>query len=172
MRISKKSLVAVIALVAAASALVFALAANADHGRRGGDDDHGVRGKLFVTRLVGSVLADPAIHGVTRGGVPWDLKRGEARLNRNGEFRLKVRRLVVAGTNSARPVLTISASLFCAPDSNPDPAFTTGEVPISERGDARIRQRVTVPARCLAPVVLVHPNGGVARYIAASGWQR
>jgi hypothetical protein len=30
---------------------------------------------------------------------------------------------------------------------------------------------VTVPARCLAPVVLVHPNGNGARYIAASGFR-
>jgi hypothetical protein len=29
---------------------------------------------------------------------------------------------------------------------------------------------VTVPARCLAPVVLVHPNGNPAAYIAATGF--
>ena len=29
---------------------------------------------------------------------------------------------------------------------------------------------MTVPERCLAPVLLVHPNGGTARYIAASGF--
>jgi hypothetical protein len=170
MRISKKSLVAVIALVAAASALVFALAANADHGRRGGDDDHGVRGKLFVTRLVGSVLADPAIHGVTRGGVPWDLKRGNATLDRDGRFKLRLRRLVIAGTDNPGGVTSVSASLFCAPDSSAAPAFTTGPVPLSSDGDARIKQHVALPARCLAPVVLVHPNGLATRYIAASGF--
>jgi hypothetical protein len=155
--------------VVAISALVFALAASADHGRRG-DDDHGGPGKLFVTRLVGSVLADPAIHGVTRGGVPWDLKRGGATLGRSGRFKLRVRGLVVAGTDNPDGVTSITASLFCAPDSSAA-AFTVGPVPLSSDGDARIRQHVTVPARCLAPVVLVHPNGNGARYIAASGFR-
>jgi hypothetical protein len=168
MRISRKSFVAVIAFVAAASALVFVLGASADHGRRG-DDDHGVRGKLFATRLVGSVLTDPAIHGVTRGGVPWDLKRGEATLSRDGRFKLRVKRLVVAGTDNPDGVTSISASLFCAPDSSAA-AFTTGTVALSSEGNARIKQHVTVPARCLAPVVLVHPNGNLTRYIAASGF--
>ena len=168
MSISKKSFLAVIALVGAISALVFALAASADHGRRG-DDDHGERGKLFVTRLVGSVLADPAIHGVTRGGVPWELKRGGAKLGRGGRFKLRVRGLVIAGSDNPGTVTTISASLFCAPDSS-TAAFTTGPVPLSSDGDTRIEQHVTLPARCLAPVVLVHPNGNAARYIAASGF--
>src|SRR5712691_7831824 len=169
MRISKKSFLAVIALVAAASALVFTLGASGDHGRRG-DDDHGIRGKLFAGRLVGSILADPPIHGVTRGGVPWDLERGAAKLGRNGRFELRVKGLVVAGTDNPDGVTTISASLFCAPDSNATPAFTTGSVPLSSDGDARIREHVTVPSRCLAPVVLVHPNGTTTRYIAATGF--
>jgi hypothetical protein len=170
MRISRKVFLIVIAVATAGAALVFSLAANADHGRRG-DDDHGVRGKLFATRLVGSILADPPIHGVTRGGVPWDLKRGVATLDRDGRFKLRVRKLVVAGTDNPDGVTSITASLFCAPDSSGAPAFTAGPVPLSSDGDARIRQHVTVPARCLAPVVLVHPNGNAARYIAASGFK-
>jgi hypothetical protein len=170
MRISRKVFLIVIAVATAAVALVFSLAASADHGRRG-DDDHGVRGKLFATRLVGSILADPPIHGVTRGGVPWDLKRGSATLDRDGRFKLRVRKLVVSGTNDPDGVTSISASLFCAPDSNAAPAFTVGPVPLSSDGDARIRRHVTVPARCLAPVVLVHPNGNATRYIAASGFR-
>jgi hypothetical protein len=51
------------------------------------------------------------------------------------------------------------------------PAFTTGQVPISADGDARIRQHVTLPATCLAPIVLVHPNGGTTRYISVTGWR-
>jgi hypothetical protein len=66
---------------------------------------------------------------------------------------------------------SVSASLFCGADSERTPAFTTAAVPISEHGDARIRQNVTLPATCLAPIVLVHPNGGTARYIAVSGWR-
>jgi hypothetical protein len=39
-------------------------------------------------------------------------------------------------------------------------------------GDAHIRQMVTIPSRCLAPVVLVRIQGtaGPGSYIAASGF--
>jgi hypothetical protein len=118
---------------------------------------------------VGSVLSDPDIHGVVRGGVPWD-GGGRARLSRHGRFELRVRGLVVSGTGNADGVTSITASLYCAPDSDPSAAFTTSSVPLSSHGNARIRQHVTVPTRCLDPVLLVHPNGLDSRYIAASGF--
>ena len=40
----------------------------------------------------------------------------------------------------------------------------------SQSGNARVRQHVTVPSRCLTPVLLVHPNGGAGAYIAATGF--
>jgi hypothetical protein len=30
---------------------------------------------------------------------------------------------------------------------------------------------LTLPATCLAPSFVIHPNGGTARYIAVSGWK-
>jgi hypothetical protein len=160
MTLSKRFLLAAV-LVAAA---VFATAAAADHG--GGSHEHG---KLLRAHLVGSILSDPPIHGVTRGGVPWE-GRGTASLDRGGRFELRIRGLIVAGTDNADGVTAIRVSLFCAPDSNTVPVFTTDSVPLSADGDARVRQVVIVPARCLAPVLLVHPNGNLARYIAASGF--
>jgi len=38
------------------------------------------------------------------------------------------------------------------------------------RGNARMSGTITLPAKCLAPIVLVHPNGSDAAYIAASGF--
>ena len=41
---------------------------------------------------------------------------------------------------------------------------TTGQVPISRDGDARIRDNsFDVPPTCLSPVILVNPNG-IANY--------
>jgi hypothetical protein len=162
MRSSKR----LITIAAAVAAAVFAAAAAADHG------DHGGRGNgrtLLRAQLVGSILTDPPIHGVLRGGVPWD-GGGRARLDRRGRFELRVRGLVVSGTGDPDGVTSITASLFCAPDADLTPAFTSGAVPLSHNGNARIRQHVSVPARCLAPVLLVHPNGNTGRYIAASGF--
>ncbi len=166
---SNRLLLTLVSLLAVAS-LVFAAVASGDHGR-GRKDHEGHGAKVFRSSLAPSVPTDPAIHGKGPGGVPWSLDRGEVSIDGTGEFRLRLDGLVITGTNSARPVTTVSASLFCAPDANTAPAATTSTVPISDDGDARIRERIALPASCLAPVVLVHPNGGTARYIAASGWK-
>jgi hypothetical protein len=163
--LSKKLLATGVALAAA----VFVAAAAADHGRGGDGDHHGGGRTMLQTQLVGSTLSDLPIHNVMRGGVPWD-GGGSATLRRHGRFELRVRNLVVSGTGNADGVTSITASLYCAPDSDATAAFTTQSVPLSPDGDARIRQHVTVPARCLDPVVLVHPNGMDSRYIAASGF--
>jgi hypothetical protein len=159
-------------LLAAASvfaAMVFVTAAAADHGGRGEHHGRGHGRTILQAKLVGSIPSDPAIHGVLAGNVPWD-GGARATLDRRGRFDLRVRGLVITGMGNPGPVTSISASLFCAPDSNATPAFTTDSVPLSMRGNARIREHVTVPDRCLAPVLLVHPNGNTSRYIAATGF--
>jgi hypothetical protein len=165
--------VGLFAAVLAATSMTFAVTAL---GSRGGDDGGDARGQrghgVFRASLVGSLPTDPAIHGVTPGGAPWALERGAVRLKRDGRLRLRVEGLVIPpprGTNTAGGVTTITASLFCG---SATPAATTGAVPLSQAGDARIDERLTLSGVCLAPVVLVHPNGAAARYIAASGFGR
>ena len=162
MRLTKRSVLAAM-LVAAA---VFVTAAAADHGDRGRKH----HGPLLQQRLIGSVLSDQPIHGATRGGLPWD-GTGTATLERRGRFEVRIRGLVIAGTNNPGPVTTVTVSLYCAPDAS-GAVFTTTPEPLSSHGDARIRQHVTVPPRCLAPVVLVHPNGGAGAYIMATGFAK
>jgi len=151
----------VLALGAVAAALVLTVVAFADGGGE----------KALRASLAPSVPTDPAFHGVTAAGAPWILTRGEVRLKEDGQFDLEVVGLVLTATGTAGPVTTISASLFCGADANTTSAATTGQVPISPDGDARISERLALPATCLAPIVLVHPNGGAARWIAATGWK-
>jgi hypothetical protein len=165
MAFSKKSFLGMILVVAASSALVFSLQAGASGGHHEG------HGKLFRSGLVGNLLTDPPIHGVTRAGAEWVLKKGTATLGRNGKFNLRVKGLVLTSTGTTGTVTTITASFFCAPDSDTAAKFVAGPVPLEPDGDARIHQDVAVPSRCLAPVVLVHPNGGATRYIAVSGFK-
>src|SRR5215212_4601776 len=138
------------AVMAAIAALTFVAIASGDHGH-GRDEGHG--GKLFRSSLAPSKPAptDPAFHGVTPGGVAWSLDRGSVKISHHGHFDLPFKGLVITSTGTARP------------------AVTTGQVPISEQGNARIHQQVTLPAICLAPIVLVHPNGGTTRYISVTG---
>jgi hypothetical protein len=164
MSLTKKSFLAAVLLAAA----VFAAAAAADHGGRSHEHGSHEHGKLLRAHLVGSILSDPPIHGVTRGGAPW-VGTGTATLDRHGRFKVRIRGLVIPSLGNPGPVTSLKFSLFCAPEAS-GPVFTTGSTPLSARGNARLRQHVTVPQRCLAPVVLAHPNGIAAVYIAASGF--
>jgi hypothetical protein len=177
MRISKRvPLTVFVAAVAALSTalVVGALSALGSEGGHGkGHDGHG--GQLIRETLAPSVPTDPTFHGVAPGGAPWVLKEGSVELSSNGRLDLRVRGLVIPvapGNGTPGPVTTISASLFCGADTDTMAAATTGQVPISRRGDARIRDKsFDVPATCLAPIVLVNPNGIANLYIAVDGWK-
>ena len=174
MRISKRVPISVIvaAIAALSTALVFgALSAlGSDHGEHG--KGHG--GQLIRESLAPSVPTDPAFHGVTAGGAPWVLKEGSVQLSSH-RLDLRVRGLVIPvapGNGTPGPVTTISASLYCGMDSDTMAAATTGQVPISRDGDARIRDdSFAVPSTCLSPVILVNPNGISTLYIAVDGWR-
>jgi hypothetical protein len=157
---------------AAAMSLTGAVGAFGDRGsgHHGGGHQRATR---VEEMLAPSVPTDPAFHGVAPGAAPWVLKRGAVELKRGGRLELEVRGLVIPsppGDGTPGPVTTISASLYCGADSVATAADTTPQVPISRRGNARIRDRsFTVPAPCLAPLILVHPNGDAAHYIAVEG---
>jgi hypothetical protein len=173
MWISKRVLLSLSVVVAAAMSMALAVGAFGD---RGGHHHRGHHDSTVLAEtLAPSVPTDPTFHGVAPGAAPWVLKSGAVELKRSGKLELQVRGLVIPnppGDGTPGPVTTISASLYCGADSNTTAADTTQQVPISRRGDARIKDRsFNVPATCLAPVVLVHPNGDAAHYIAVEGWR-
>ena len=155
-------------------ALIATVGASAHDGHSGKSNDEHHANATFSSSLAPSVPTDPAIDGVAPGGVPWVIDRGTARLQADGRIRVKIEGLVIpiahgtfpAGT--ALPVTTVSASVMCAGGAS----ATTGSVPLSADGDARIDDTLALPSTCLAPVVLVHPNGGAGAYIAVSGWRQ
>src|SRR4051812_22857047 len=169
MWISKRLALATSLATAAAISLALAVGALGD---KGGGDHHGGTG--LSSGLAPSVPTDPTFHGVAPGGAPWVLRRGEVRIKRH-RLEVRVRGLVIPtapGNGTPGPVNTVSASLYCGADSNTTAADTTGQVPISRSGDARIRDRsFDVPDTCLAPVILVHPNGDTTHYITVDGWR-
>jgi hypothetical protein len=179
MGISKRTLATVFAAGVAALALaVGAIGAAAsdghgDHGKKHAKK-HGKRhADLINASLAGSQVGDPVFHGVSPGGAPWVLKRGQVEVQKRGRLDLTVKGLVIPGApgnGTPGPVTTISASLYCGADSNTTAADTSKSVPISRKGNASIRDRsFNVPGTCLAPVVLVHPNGAATTYIALDG---
>lgn len=125
------------------------------------------------TTLVGSLPTDPAFHGVKAGGAPWLLDADSTAEVKDGRLDLRVRGLVIPnppGDGTPGPVQTITASLFCGADTNITPADTSEAAALSRSGDGRVQdESFKVPATCLAPIVVVHPNGNKAAYIAVSG---
>jgi hypothetical protein len=175
MRISKRvpSMFVVVALAALSTVLVVGALSAFGHGKGHGE-------ALIDESLAPSMPTDPAFHGVAAGGAPWLLKEGNVRVSGH-RLDLRVRGLVIPnppGDGTPGPVTTISASLYCGADMDPTtdmdttPAATTGQVPINRDGDARIRDNsFNVPSTCLAPVILVNPNGIASLYIAVDGWR-
>jgi hypothetical protein len=179
MWISKRVLVMVLATGIGASSMAFAAGAFGARGNRHDPSaaNHGKRtgAPLIDESLAPSMPTDPVFHGVSPGALPWILRSGEVRLKRDGKFDLHVKGLVIPTapfTGTPGPVTTISASLYCGADSSTTAADTTQQVPISRKGNARIHDvHFTVPATCLAPVILLHPNGLATTYIALDGWR-
>jgi hypothetical protein len=152
-------------VLVAIGALVFALSAS------GSSRDNGNGEALVRSGLAPSVPTDPPFHGIAAAGAPWVLSDSSVRLKANGELDISIVGLILPSLGTAGPVTTVSASLLCGGDANANRAATTGTFPLSQAGDARIEETLSLPATCLAPIFVIHPNGGTARYIAVSGWK-
>ncbi|MGH8890139.1 MAG: hypothetical protein ACRDV3_10355 [Acidothermaceae bacterium] len=130
--------------------------------------------QVFKQNLVG-LPADQkiAIDGVPAAGAPWvDAKTSSVSINARGELKLEVKGLLITGTGgpadgTVGPVTQVVATLLCANGSS----ATTSPAAFSTEGNARIVDHITIPANCLAPVVLVRIFGVAPAnpWIAATG---
>ena len=157
----------VVLVLVAAGALVFALGASGSSRH----DGNGNGEKLIRSGLAPSVPADPAFHGIAAAGAAWVLSDSSVRLEANGKLDIRIDGLILPSLGTAGPVTTVSASLLCGADVQTGPTVTTGTFPLSQAGNARIEAKLNLPATCLAPIFVIHPNGGTTRYIAVSGWK-
>lgn len=151
--------VALLAGLLLGAGLLSATAASADDTSSADDGS-----AMLRSSVQGSLTTDPPLFGVTPGGAPWQITRGLARVGMSGDIAVDVRGLIIP-TRGNNPVPALAASLAC----NGHVVATTAVVPFSSEGDAQIRAQVTVPERCLAPAVLLNPNGNPAVYIAVTG---
>jgi len=145
---------------------------------------HGLQIPIFQPRvhevlksdLIGNNNTDPAIHGVSTAPASWKIAFGRIHVFSNGGVIVVIRGLLITGTgtaadNTVGPVQKVDAALFCGNDTKA--AAMTKSVPLSPQGDALIVDKVMLPARCLAPQVLINPTVGgniIPIYIAASGF--
>lgn len=129
-----------------------------------------IEGKQIVlsSSLVGSVPSDPVIHGVTAGGAPWAIKPSVAFLLKNGTLIANIRGLVIPELGTPGPVTEVDVALYCGADTMA--AATSKSVPLNAKGNAFIADRLRLPARCLAPQLLINPNKIPQIYIGGSGF--
>jgi hypothetical protein len=182
MRISKRVVITMLALTTGALSMALATGAFAAPGKThpnhpshpGHPSHHGrhTGAPLIDESVAPSQPGDPTFHGVSPGMAPWELRSGNVRLKRDGKLDLHVTGLVIPTTGTPAPVTSITASLYCGADTNTTAAATSQPAPLSPKGDARIHDAsFGAPSSCLAPVILVHPNGLSNLYIALDGWR-
>ncbi len=147
-----------------AAGAVIGISALAATSSASADGGHASRGDLLRASVQGSLTTDPPLFGVAPGGAPWVISEGSARLRADGRLDVEVEGLVIPTTGS-NPVALVSATVVC----NGVPLAPTAPVAFSTAGDAEIEAKVMLPARCLAPAVLLNPNGIPTVYIAATG---
>lgn len=127
-----------------------------------------------LSTLIGSSPGQ-SIGGVPSGGAPWAVSRAHVTLNAGGQLNLEVHGLILPSTGNAGPVSQVSASLVCG-GSGGTVAASTEAVALSTSGDAHIHAKITLPASCVAPVILVRAavvNGTTLAqppFIAVSGF--
>jgi hypothetical protein len=154
-----------------AKGLVFAVALAISASASDGNNE-----KVFSSTIVGSTPGQ-VVGGVNAAGAPWVLREGRATISSSGRLRVRVEGLVLApsipvvgGTTAGIPQL--AASVVCGGSGGAVVATTAG-FPYSAAGDAEIEGRVSLPAPCIAPAVIVRivrPAGAApGAFIAVNG---
>jgi hypothetical protein len=123
---------------------------------------------FLSTTLTGSLPTDPVLNGVTAGGAPWEIKAASYTLAPNGAIVVVIKGDVIPALGTPGPVTEVDAALYCGTETTA--AAVTKSVPLNEEGNAKIVDKVKLPATCLTPIVLINPNKFAPIYITASGF--
>lgn len=131
-------------------------------------------GHTFSASLVPDLgpAVEPAIAGIAPGGQPWVLKSGHATLSKSGLLEVSVEGLLFAPNaapglpGTTGPIKMVVASVVCA---NGPMLVSSTPVPFTPKGDAHVHQRVSLPAQCVGPIVLIQANGAAGPWLAATG---
>ena len=122
-----------------------------------------------------------AIRGIPGGGLPWVIEFGKGTLNPDGRVDILVKGLVfdpndqavidrgLAGINTIPNFKAIVSCLSKDADGNMTTVnVQTGLFPADEAGNARIKDTVSLPQPCIAPIIFVTSPGGA--WFASTGF--
>jgi hypothetical protein len=122
-----------------------------------------------------------AIREIPGGGLPWAIGFGKGTLNPDGRVDILVKGLVfdpndqavidrgLAGINTIPNFKAIVSCLSKDADGNVTTVnVSTGLFPADEAGNARIKDTVSLPQPCIAPIIFVTSPGGA--WFASTGF--
>lgn len=161
--------VALTAAVLVALLLVNVAGASAAHPSSAATDGGRVLSASITPDLGPAV--EPTIAGIAPGGLPWVLTSGHVNISTGGLLEASVEGLLfgpgapanLVGTRG--PITQVSATLVCANG----PTVSTDPVEFSTEGNAHIHQKITLPAHCVGPIVLIRAFSA-GPWLAASGF--
>lgn len=125
-----------------------------------------------VTAGLTGAQSQAPLRGISGGGIPWTIQRGQGQLKADGSLEIEVKGLVLA-TTGANPSATFRGLVSCV---NGDGSFTniltdpfpaTTGLASAGGGNAEIDATVTLPTPCIAPIVFVTSATGA--WFAATG---
>jgi hypothetical protein len=131
----------------------------------------------FEAHLTACVANKTAIGDVGSCGKIWKLKSGEAELNAHGSLEVEVKGLVLndttVGEYNGTPdgVDAVAAAVLCHGPDGLKVAAQTEPVPLSKKGDAKIKAKVALPNGCVGPVIVLRERyeGKIGGWLAGTG---
>ncbi len=153
--------------VVTVSLMASAVTSSADTGR-----GHSSGGKVLefdtMVAVAGPFVGAADPRGINGAGLPWQIDEAKGDLRSNGKVDVRVEGLVLLdaapvpealrGTNPA-PAFQVIVSCLSATDSGVATVnVATKPFLATPDGDSRIRDRVTLPSPCVAPIIFVGPS--------------
>jgi hypothetical protein len=126
-----------------------------------------VAGDILQFDMMAGVPDDEfAIRGINGGGAPWVVDVAKGSLSEDGDLEITVRSLVLV-RNGLNPSASFSGVVSCMVNGDIFANVSTAEVLTGPEGDADIRERLSLPNPCFAPIVLV--VGASGNWFAVTG---
>lgn len=131
----------------------------------------------FESPLTACLANKTAIGDVPSCGKIWKLKSGEAELSENGSLEVEVQGLVLNDTTvgefNGTPdgVDAVAAAVLCNGPDGLKVVAQTEPVPLSKKGDAKIKAKVSLPKGCAGPIIVLRERyeGKIGGWLAATG---
>jgi hypothetical protein len=155
----RKTLVLMVGLAVLASLAVPAL------GLGGGDGRKVLDANVLAPVTEPYTGAANPIRAVAGGGLPWELKSGDADLRANGRLHLRIQGLVLArrapvpaNLQGTIPFAQLGAIVSCQTTTNGMATVanvSTKLFDVTPRGNGQLDTSVALPSPCFAPIVFV-----------------